>query len=83
MTKIYAEVGYGNGTFFSTEFEREDGSEFRLPRFVQPERITEYYLRLWVYKTVFIISTKEGFIRKKKKTNHFKILFGVGGTKGV
>lgn len=83
MIKIYAEIGYGNDTLFSTEFVREDGREYRLSRFVEPERVTEYYLRFWVFKTVFIVSTKDGFKRKKKKENRFKVLFGVGGEKGV
>lgn len=71
-------MGIGNGTFFSTEFE-EGESEYRVPAFVWPEKVQEWYLRIWIFKTVFIISTRHGFKLQKKDRNKFKLLLGVGG----
>lgn len=78
MRKVFAEAGIGNGTFFSTEFE-EGESEYRVPRFVQPEKVYGYYLRFWLFKTVFILSTDGGFEITKKGRNNLKLLFGIGG----
>lgn len=79
MKKIYAEFGIGNGSIWSTEFEDGD-QEFRLPRLVVPETITQCYFRIWIGKRVLIISTKDGVILRKKNRNALKILFGIGGT---
>lgn len=76
--KIYAEAGVGNETFFSTEYE-DEGREYRVSRFVKPPRVTEYYVRIWIRKTVYVFSTKEGFKKTSKDKNKFKFLFGVGG----
>ncbi|MFA5888775.1 MAG: hypothetical protein WCW47_00680 [Candidatus Paceibacterota bacterium] len=35
--------------------------------------------KVWIFKTIFIISTDSGLKIKKKDRNKFKILFGVGG----
>lgn len=76
--KIYAEVGVGNDTFFSTEYEDGD-REYRVPSFVKPSHVMEYYVRIWIRKAVYIFSTKDGFKKVSKDKNRFKILFGVGG----
>ena len=78
MKKVFAEMGVGNGSFFSTEFE-EGENEYRIPRFILPDKIDGYYLRFWIFKTVFILSTNHGFEMKKKDRNKLKILFGVSG----
>ncbi len=78
--KIYAEVGIGNGTFFSTEYEDGD-REYRVSRFVRPPRVMEYYVRIWIRKTVYIFSTNEGFKKVPKDKTRFKLLFGVGGVR--
>ena len=78
MKKVFTEVGFGNDTFFSTEIE--DGkSEYRIPKFVLPEKIKGFYIRLWIFKTVCIISTNHIFEIKKKDRNTLKILFGISG----
>lgn len=78
MIKVYAELGYGNGTFFSTEFE--DGSiEYRIPKFLKPNKIKEFYVRLWIFKKVIIFSTLYGLKLKSKNNSKFKVLLGVGG----
>ena len=79
MVKVFAEIGIGNDTFLSTEIEGES-SEYRISRFSLPKNIDEYYFRFWVFNTVLIFSSKEGFKIKKKTKNNFKILFGIGGT---
>lgn len=78
MKQVYAEAGIGNETFLSTEFE-EGESEYRVPRFTWPAKVAGVYLRLWVGKRVFIVSTNEGFKTAKKDRNRFKFVFGVSG----
>jgi len=78
MKKIYAELGFGNETFFSTEYE-EGENEYRVPKFIRPSKIQEIYFRLWIFKTVYIFSTKTIFEIKKKTKNKLKIIFGLGG----
>jgi hypothetical protein len=79
MEKIFAEIGFGNDTFLSTEIENGD-REYRIPKFVKPKIIDSYYLRFWIFKTVIIISTNEGLKFKKRNRNDLKILFGISGT---
>ncbi|MBP6855816.1 MAG: DUF3977 family protein [Candidatus Pacebacteria bacterium] len=79
MEKVFAEIGFGNDTFLSTEIENGD-DEYRIPKFVKPRIISGCYLRFWVFKTVFILSTNSGFEIKKKDRNKLKILFGISGT---
>ena len=78
MKKIYAEIGFGNDTFLSTEIE-EGNNEYRIPKFIKPGKIKSYYLRFWIFKRVFIFSTKDGFKVTTKDKNKLKILFGIGG----
>jgi len=78
MEKVFAEVGLGNDTFLSTEIENND-REYRLPKFVKPKIITGYYLRFWIFKRVFILSTNSSFEITKKDRNKLKILFGISG----
>ncbi len=78
MKKVFAEIGLGNPPFFSTEFEK-GGKEYRIPEFILPKRIKSYYLRIWILKKVFIISTNNYFEIKEKNKNNFKIVFGVSG----
>lgn len=79
MKKIYAEAGFGNDTFFSTEIEEGD-SEYRIPEFKKPENVEDYYLRFWIGRRVFVFSSKDGFKISKKDRTKIKILFGIGGT---
>jgi hypothetical protein len=78
MKRVFAEMGIGNETFFSTEIEEGDQEE-RVPKLLLPQRVTGYYLRLWVGKTVIVLSTNEGWKTKKKDRNAFKLLLGVSG----
>ena len=78
MKKVFAEIGLGNDTFLSTEFEEGD-TEYRVPNFVVPDKINGFYLRVWLFKDVFIVSSNHGFEMKKKDRNKLKILFGIDG----
>ncbi|OGN01322.1 MAG: hypothetical protein A3I26_02015 [Candidatus Yanofskybacteria bacterium RIFCSPLOWO2_02_FULL_43_10] len=78
MKKIFAEIGLGNETFLSTEIEESDG-EYRISGFIIPKKIKGCYIRIWVFKTVFIISTDNGFEIKKKDKKRLKIIFGISG----
>ena len=78
MKKVYAEMGLGNDTFLSTEFEESD-KEYRVPRFVVPDKIIGIYIRLWIFKKVFILSSDKGLFTQKREKNRFKILFGISG----
>ena len=79
MKKIYAEIGIGNDTFLSTEIE-EGESEYRIPKFLKPNKIIGYYFRFWIFKMVYIFSTDEGFEIKQKNKNKLKVIFGIYGT---
>jgi len=79
VEKIFAEIGFGNDTFLSTEIENSD-KEYRIPKFLKPKNVNGYYIRIWVFKTVFVLSTDSGFKIKKKDRNKLKILFGISGT---
>lgn len=79
MKKIYAEIGFGNKSFFSTEIE-EGETEQRIPKFILPKHIHDFYLRIWILKTAIILSTKDKVKVKKKEYYNFKFLIGIGGT---
>lgn len=78
MKTIYAEIGFGNETFFSTEIE-EDEKEYRVAKLIFPKKIKDLYLRFWIFKKVFIFSIKDGFVIMNKDKNKLKILFGIRG----
>lgn len=78
MKKVFAEIGFGNDTFVSTEFEEGD-KEYRIPKFILPGGIRSLYFRFWIFKKVFILSTNHGFEIKNKDRNKVKILFGISG----
>jgi len=78
--KIFAEIGYGNPNFLSTEIEKGE-QEKRVSRFVIPPKIEGIYFRFWVGKRVLVLSTKNGFSLKKKDRVKLKILFGIEGKK--
>lgn len=78
ITKMYAEAGIGNDTFFSTEYENGD-REYRISKFIRPAKVEGYYIRVWIFKTVYIFATNEGLKITHKTKNKFKILFGMSG----
>jgi len=78
MKKVFAEIGIGNDTFLSTEIE-EGKNEYRIPKFIMPDKIKGYYIRFWIFKNVFVLDSDEGFKVKRKDRNKFKLIFGIGG----
>ncbi len=78
MKKIYAEIGFGNEHFLSTEIE-ERNKEYRIKGFILPRKIKSFYFRLWIFKKVFVLSTKNGFEVMIKDRNKLKIIFGISG----
>lgn len=78
MKKVFTEIGFGNKTIISTEFE-EGKSEYRVNKFIVPKKINGVYFRLWIFKNVFILSTNHGLELANKEKNKFKILFGISG----
>lgn len=71
----YSEIGIGNKNFISTEVE-VDNKEYRINRFII-KQIRSYYIRLWIFKVVFIFDTKEFCKICIKNKNNFKVLFGI------
>ena len=78
QTKIFAEIGYGNDTYLSTEIEKGK-YEHRIPKFIIPQKIEGIYFRFWAWKRVFVVSTKNGFSLTKKDRVKLKVLFGMEG----
>jgi len=76
--KIYAEIGFGNESFLSTEIEQVN-REFRIKKFIIPRNIESLYFRVWILKKVFELSSENGFSITKKNKNKLKILFGISG----
>ena len=74
---IYNEIGIGNQWFICHEIE--DGDHEIRVKGLAKIKCDSVYLRSWIAKTVYILSTKNGFETKKKETNRFKILLGFSG----
>ena len=45
--RIFSEIGIGNKTLCSTEFEK-GRFEHRIKRFIIPPQINGYYIRIWI-----------------------------------
>ena len=77
--KMYAEVGIGNETFLSTEYEDESGDEYRRNGF-RFASVQSIYLRVWIAHRVIILDSKERFKMKTTSRAAFKLLFGIHST---
>ena len=78
MKKVYAEIGFGNQSFLSTEIESRS-KEKRVDKFIKPEKVQGIYLRLWIFKRVLILSTYDGIKWQKRNKIRFKFLLGIQG----
>jgi len=76
--RTYSEIGIGNETFTSTEIETNN-KEYRVKRFIFPKNVEDLYVRIWILKTVIVISLCGGISLTKKDRNKFKLLIGLGG----
>ena len=74
--KLYTEVGIGNETFLSTEYEDESGDEYRRNGF-RFASVQSIYLRVWIAHRVIIVDSKEGIKVKTRNRAAFKLLFGI------
>lgn len=80
MTPLaFTEIGIGNPTFINTEVEYADGTETRNPGFVRFSKLQSLYLRVWLGKKVYVLSSNQGFSIKRKPRTAFKVLFGISG----
>lgn len=73
----YIEFGIGNRWLVRTETEFADGSETERKGIEWPVRPESVYVRLWIGRQVYILSTKGGFSRKIKPRRTFKLILGV------
>jgi len=78
QTKIFAELGYGNATFCNTEIEKGK-YEHRVAKFIIPNKVEGIYFCFWIWKRVFVVSTKNGFSFSRKDRGKLKVLFGIEG----
>jgi len=75
---IFAEIGIGNKHFCSTEIEK-GAQEHRVRGFLVPKKIEGIYLRVWIGKRVYAISSNRLFNTTKKPKAKFKFIFGIEG----
>ncbi|WP_226536715.1 DUF3977 family protein [Fictibacillus halophilus] len=73
----FIEFGFGNRWFVRTETELNNGTEFEGKGIVLPIRLHSLYLRIWIWKTVVILDSKEGYKRTNKNRSDFKLLIGM------
>ncbi|ETT86392.1 DUF3977 family protein [Viridibacillus sp. FSL R5-0477] len=73
----FIEIGIGNTWIVRTETELEDGSEFEERGIIGPIILKSVYLRIWLFKTVVILDSKEGLKKLKKKRNSLKLVLGI------
>lgn len=78
MLKIFAEAGIGNKSFLSTEIEKGK-LEHRVKYFLLPPKIEGIYVRVWLGKRVYALSSNRFFNTTKKSRVKFKLIFGVEG----
>jgi len=43
--KCFSEIGFGNKSLFSTEFE-QGRKEYRINKFILPRKIKDFYIRI-------------------------------------
>jgi hypothetical protein len=79
LNEKYVEFGLGNRWFVRTETEFEDGTETEHWGFSHLSEIHGLYLRVWIGRRVYIVSSNEGFKMMNKNRRAFKLLFGIAG----
>lgn len=77
--KRYIEIGIGNRWFIRTETEYDDGTESEQKGIVHLSKVQGIYLRVWLGRTVFIVSSDKGLTKMKKKRATFKLVVGISG----
>jgi len=77
--RIFTEIGFGNPSFISTEVEKGE-REHRIRGFVKM-KLKCVYLRVWIGRKVFVVSSRRGFSVNSKPKTRFKLLLGFEGEK--
>ncbi|MEK5482442.1 MULTISPECIES: DUF3977 family protein [unclassified Viridibacillus] len=67
----FIEIGIGNTWIVRTETELEERG------IIGPIILKSVYLRIWLFKTVVILDSKEGLKKLKKKRNSLKLVLGI------
>jgi len=73
----FVEIGFGNRWFIRTEIEDSNGNEREYKGIIKPIQPRSIYFRIWIYKQVVILDSKEGLKMKKKSRKGFKVIFGI------
>jgi hypothetical protein len=73
----YIEIGIGNTWLVRTEFEMESGNEYEVKGIKGPIHFHSAYIRVWFWKSVIIIDSKEGLKTMHKNRGNFKFIFGI------
>ncbi|WP_079508638.1 DUF3977 family protein [Mesobacillus jeotgali] len=73
----FIEAGFGNRWVLRTEIEIEDGNEYEVRGVQGPIHFHSAYLRLWLWKTVIILDSREGFKKVHKNDKNLKFLIGI------
>ncbi|CAM3722773.1 DUF3977 family protein [Mesobacillus thioparans] len=73
----YIEAGIGNKWVVRTEIEMEDGNEYEVRGIQGPINFHSAYVRFWLWKTVIILDSREGFKKGHKNDKNFKLLLGI------
>lgn len=79
MMKQYVEIGIGNTWWVRTEVEDPDGTEHEIKGCRSFRRVEGIYLRFWIGKSVWIMSTNERLKTTRRNRPAFKVLFGISG----
>ncbi|WLR57481.1 DUF3977 family protein [Mesobacillus subterraneus] len=75
--KKYIEIGIGNTWLVRTEVEYENGKEYEEKWIKGPIHFQSAYIRIWFWKSVIIVDSKEGIKTMKKSCKKFKLIFGL------
>ncbi|RSD28786.1 DUF3977 family protein [Mesobacillus subterraneus] len=73
----FIEFGIGNTWPVRTEFELEEGAEYEEKGIKGPIDFQSFYIRIWLSQTVFIMDTKDGFKKMKKRRRKWKFIIGI------
>lgn len=75
----YIEGGIGTRWLVRTETEHADGTESEHRGVERLSVVRGVYLRVWLRKTVYVISTRDGFKQNRKSRIAFKGVVGIEG----
>ena len=63
---IYKEIGFGIGSFVSSEIEYSDGTEVRVDGWIQGGEFVSVYLRLRIFGLQIVLDSKDGLKIEEK-----------------